>query len=215
MINEDFYILHLSDLHIRNEQGSGTASEFYSFALNRLLSDIEEQTKNRNNIVIVISGDIIDQGNYEKHQPAALKFFADMYKKIGEKVADIIIVPGNHDKCRSKINSLISMSHSREGLDANSETAKLRKQLNDTQKECFEKIQDMEERHEKQMYRAWKQHVDTHYLERFLKEYLSEKLKLDVHETSGDEGWQTINIDLLLDGSRISGGEGSINTRWR
>ena len=25
MINEDFYILHLSDLHIRNEQGSGTS----------------------------------------------------------------------------------------------------------------------------------------------------------------------------------------------
>lgn len=96
-----------------------------------------------------------------------------------------------------------------------SETEQLRKQLNDTQKECFEKIQDMEERHEKQMYRAWKQHVDTHYLERFLKEYLSEKLKLDVSETSGDEGWQTINVDLLLDGSRISGGEGSINTRWR
>ncbi len=125
MINEDFDILHLSDLHIRNEQGNSAASEFFSFALSRLLSDIEEQTKNRSNIIVVISGDIIDQGNYEKNQIAALKFFADMYKKIGEKIADIIIVPGNHDKCRSKINSLISMSHSREGLDATSETAEL------------------------------------------------------------------------------------------
>ena len=125
MISEDFYILHLSDLHIRTEQGNGASNDFYSFALTRLLCDIEEQAKDRDNIIVVISGDIIDQGKYEKHQRAALKFFADMYKKIGKKIADIIIVPGNHDKCRSKINSLISMSHSREGLDLNSETAEL------------------------------------------------------------------------------------------
>lgn len=118
MMNEDFYILHLSDLHIRNEQKDHAAKEFYSAALSRLLSDIEEQIQNKNNIVIVISGDIIDQGMYDQHQVAALKFFSDLHDKIGAKVCDIIIVPGNHDKCRSRINALISMSHSREGLDS-------------------------------------------------------------------------------------------------
>lgn len=118
MMNEDFYILHLSDLHIRNEQKNHAAEEFYSGALSRLLTDIEEQTQNKNNIIIVISGDIIDQGMYDQHQAAALKFFSNLYDKIGSKVCDIIIVPGNHDKCRSRINALISMSHSREGLDS-------------------------------------------------------------------------------------------------
>lgn len=123
MINEEFYILHLSDLHIRNDCENRNGNEFYSFALTRLLSDIEEQTKNKEKLIVVISGDIIDQGNYDKHKAAAVKFFTDMYKRIGRKVSDIIIVPGNHDKCRNRINSLISMSHSREGLSA--ETAQL------------------------------------------------------------------------------------------
>lgn len=95
--NEDIYILHLSDLHIRNENRGNMPGVFYSNALQRLIEDISKQIKNKENVVIVISGDIIDQGKYSKHKPAAIKFFQDLRVATDKKICDIIIVPGNHD----------------------------------------------------------------------------------------------------------------------
>lgn len=118
MYNEDFNILHLSDLHIRKE---GTT---YSNELKYLIKDIKKQTQNRGNIIIVISGDIIDQGNYGVHKDAAIKFFEELKGSI-QKVKDIIIVPGNHDKARSRINTLISMSHMNVGIDAQSDQSQI------------------------------------------------------------------------------------------
>lgn len=116
MNSEDFYILHLSDLHIRNEAANQSSEFFYSTSLMKLINDIDMQTKEINNLILVISGDIIDQGNYDTHESAALKFFQDLSDKIVSRVCKVIIVPGNHDKCRSKKDTLISMSHMQVGL---------------------------------------------------------------------------------------------------
>jgi len=122
MNNDDISILHLSDLHIRNE---GTEKKpYFSMLLKKLLDDIDVQTRNKKEITIVITGDIIDQGDYAQHQSAAISFFTKLSSLIGNRVANIFIVPGNHDKSRSIMNSLISRTHIVEGLNRDNEEAK-------------------------------------------------------------------------------------------
>lgn len=111
MKNTDFYILHLSDLHIKNTGAKKGSAATYSTALKKLIADIADQTMNKENIIIVISGDIIDQGKYDLHKDAAIKFFEKLKEKLHDKVHSLVIVPGNHDKHRTKVNSLISKSH--------------------------------------------------------------------------------------------------------
>lgn len=111
MKNNDFYILHLSDLHIKNTGTKKGLSSTYSIALKKLITDIVEQTKEKENIIIVISGDIIDQGDYDAHKDAAIKFFKKLKEGLNDKVHSLVIVPGNHDKTRTTVNSLISKSH--------------------------------------------------------------------------------------------------------
>lgn len=53
----DFTILHLSDLHI-NGTGKGLTP-----LLKNLLSDIKEELKPVDNVILVITGDIIDKAN--------------------------------------------------------------------------------------------------------------------------------------------------------
>lgn len=118
MKNEDFYILHLSDLHLKNQNGS------YSKSLKNLIKDIFAQIQDKQNVIMVITGDLIDQGNYKKNENVAKKFFQDLKERLGDKIYDIVIVPGNHDKKRSPINSLISMSHSEVGLSYDSASIK-------------------------------------------------------------------------------------------
>ncbi len=50
----------------------------------------------------------------------------------------------------------------------------LLKQLENKDAECNKKIDDIKNRNEKQKYREWKQHIDTHFLDRYLKEWLNE-----------------------------------------
>lgn len=127
MDSEDFYILHLSDLHIRNESSNRSTAIIYSNSLKELIKDIELQTRGKENIIIVISGDIIDQGRYDLYKSTVLKFFQDLSEKIKSRVCNVVIVPGNHDKSRNKIDSLVSMSHMESGIKKSkeSETAEL------------------------------------------------------------------------------------------
>lgn len=111
MKNSDFYILHLSDLHIKNTGSRKGNGSTYSNSLDKLITDIVQQTDKINNLIIVISGDIIDQGKYEQHKDAAIKFFKKLRMQLGDKNYKLVIVPGNHDKIRSNVNSLISRSH--------------------------------------------------------------------------------------------------------
>jgi len=78
------------------------------------------------------------------------------------------------------------------------------KKVNEIKKNCEDKIKDMEERHDKQKYREWKQHVDTRYLDRYLNEWLSEHLKLNLN--FGYDGCDSKQLEggLYLDTRKIS-----------
>lgn len=77
-------------------------------------------------------------------------------------------------------------------------------EVKDIQKKCNDKIKDMEERHDKQKYRKWKQHIDTRYLDRYLNEWLSEHLKLNLN--FGYDGCDSKHLagGLYLDKRKIS-----------
>lgn len=96
----DFTILHLSDLHI-NQKG-----ERLSILMENLLIDIKQEMKLVDNIIVVVTGDIVHKGNYN-YKENAIAFFKELKKVLKEKVKDIYIVPGNHDKVRNSIDSKI------------------------------------------------------------------------------------------------------------
>lgn len=99
-IDMDISILHLSDLHIIEKSGT------YSEILGHLIKDIEEQCYYLTDIVLVITGDIVDKANYtDANKKVVMKFFTDLKKAIGEKIIGVEIVPGNHDKEQNKINT--------------------------------------------------------------------------------------------------------------
>ena len=82
---------------------------------------------------------------------------------------------------------------------------KAKKEVEDTERKCQEKLKDMESRHEKQKYREWKQHIDIRYLDRYLTEFLVENLKL-IAETNFDpySSNQNLNIKLTLNDKIIA-----------
>lgn len=94
---DSFTILHLSDLHIIDHNGS------YSTALNRMIDYINNLTSNDENIIITITGDIVEKGQFKEHEDAIIKFFQDLADKFKTKIVDILFVPGNHDKVRGNL----------------------------------------------------------------------------------------------------------------
>lgn len=96
----DFTILHLSDLHI-NQEG-----ERLSLIMDNLLIDIEQEMELVDDIIVVVTGDIVHRGNY-KYRENAIVFFKKLKKILGEKIKDIYIVPGNHDKVRNPVDTKI------------------------------------------------------------------------------------------------------------
>lgn len=98
----DLMILHLSDLHIDDNSTS------YSRLLKGLLDDIKKEIKyvKDKSVIVVITGDIIHQGK-KKAANAAIQFFNDLKEIIIDKVITIYIVPGNHDKFRTKENKFL------------------------------------------------------------------------------------------------------------
>jgi len=81
---------------------------------------------------------------------------------------------------------------------------KAHQDLQIAEKKCEEKIADMEARHEKQKYREWKQHVDTRYLDRYLREWLNEHLHLNME--FGYDGCDSKELTggLYIDNKKIS-----------
>lgn len=91
-------ILHLSDLHISKTRNLSATSK-------KLIKDIAEQTQNMKELILLISGDIVDQGNY-KYQKGVLDFFEKLNESTDKKIKKVFIVPGNHDKERTASNSI-------------------------------------------------------------------------------------------------------------
>ena len=111
-MNSTVSILHLSDLHIVADENNN-----YSNDLSLLINDIVEQINSRHigNIIVVVTGDIIDKGEY-KYIDASISFFTNLHDKIKKecpnaKIIDIQIVPGNHDRFRDRCRVLLSTAH--------------------------------------------------------------------------------------------------------
>ena len=100
-----FYILHLSDLHIENT---------ITTPLSNLISSIGKNDSLRKYpLIIAVTGDIVNRGNYREYSTKAFSFFQKLKKKLeksGIKVADFHIVPGNHDKVTTDSNRLFSIA---------------------------------------------------------------------------------------------------------
>lgn len=93
-------ILHLSDLHISGKRLSATSR--------KLIEDIAIQTKTMEKIILVVSGDMVDKGEYSKSKDGVLLFFKTLKETLSVKIIGAIFVPGNHDKVRNISNNLYS-----------------------------------------------------------------------------------------------------------
>lgn len=94
-IMKEFSILHLSDLHIND---GNKLQEIYT----NLIVDFKKQQKKYNlkNIIIVITGDIVNRGSINAFENNAIKFIETLKTELGlgsVKYNPILIVPGNHD----------------------------------------------------------------------------------------------------------------------
>lgn len=95
----DFTILHLSDLHMEQVRKKNVLME-------NLLKDIADEMEYSNDILIVVTGDIVNKANYAG-KDEILFFFSKLKEILKDKVRNIYIVPGNHDKKRSGVDSMI------------------------------------------------------------------------------------------------------------
>lgn len=113
-------ILHLSDLHISNKRLSATSK--------KLIQDIVTQTNDMDAILLVVSGDIVDRGEYGKYEEGVILFFKELKEKIGKKIKGTCFVPGNHDKVRNISNRLYGQLSQRENLEITEAIWKLQEQ---------------------------------------------------------------------------------------
>lgn len=95
MLMNDLTILHLSDLHF-----DLTGAQPYKL-YKSLLNDINNELKYSKDIVIVVTGDLVNRANFQS-EDLVLRFFKELKDIIIEKtlltIHGIFFVPGNHDK---------------------------------------------------------------------------------------------------------------------
>mgnify|MGYP005763092579 CR=1 FL=1 len=96
----DFTILHLSDLHIDRE------GKKLSILHENLLRDIQQEMAVSENIIVVVTGDIINKAEY-KYRNNAINFFEKLHGILRDKIKGLYIVPGNHDKIRNIMDESI------------------------------------------------------------------------------------------------------------
>jgi 3',5'-cyclic AMP phosphodiesterase CpdA len=101
-------VLHISDLHF------GSHHEWHSKfshhparitlfnAMRRTLKQHEIDPKSIG--VIVVSGDISDEGPAKDRYEPAIKFLNDLFELTGQSSDNLVIVPGNHDVYRHQID---------------------------------------------------------------------------------------------------------------
>lgn len=87
----DLTVLHLSDLHIDD---TGIRK---SLLLQNLLTDIESEMQYSHNIIITVTGDLVNRANY-RNQNEILDFFKQLRDVLGDKVGR----PGNMSELRLK-----------------------------------------------------------------------------------------------------------------
>jgi DNA repair exonuclease SbcCD ATPase subunit len=92
------YIIHLADIHIKNDQSN---KEEYSFVFNNLYDKIKN-LKNLDETLIVICGDIFD--NKTTLKADAINMLCDFFSNLCD-ITDCIIILGNHDQNINNENS--------------------------------------------------------------------------------------------------------------
>lgn len=83
----DFTVLHLSDLHIDNTDGH------LSVLLKNLLEDIKVELEKSKHVVIVVTGDIVHQGNY-RTRGSVKRFFKELKKILKKKFVKFLLSQG-------------------------------------------------------------------------------------------------------------------------
>ena len=107
----DFTILHLSDLHI-NGKGKNL-----SRMMKNLLEDIEQETKVVENIIIVVTGDLVHQAKYRECEKSVELFFEKLKEILNDKICDVYFVPGNHDKKHGVLDDTLLKEYTFEQSD--------------------------------------------------------------------------------------------------
>lgn len=97
----DFTILHLSDLHI-----NGTGNSLSRIMIN-LLEDIENEMEPVNNVILVVTGDLVHQAKYKEYKDNILSFFSQLSNVLMGKIRDAYFVPGNHDREHKPLDTQI------------------------------------------------------------------------------------------------------------
>ncbi len=103
----DLAILHLSDLHF--DISGAQPFKLYD----ALLSDINNELRYSHNLVIVITGDLVNRANYACKE-LVLKFFSELKNLIDQRnirIYGVCFVPGNHDKTRTYTTGIVSNSN--------------------------------------------------------------------------------------------------------
>lgn len=100
-----FFVLHLSDLHI---------NETIPDTLYKLIKSISANKDLQNsNLIMTITGDIVNRADYENSLENTIEFFELLKKEVDKSkinICDVIIVPGNHDKVVDASNKLFSIA---------------------------------------------------------------------------------------------------------
>ena len=97
----DFTILHLPDLHI-----NGTGNSLSRIMIN-LLEDIENEMEPVNNVILVVTGDLVHQAKYKEYKDNILSFFSQLSNVLMGKIRDAYFVPGNHDREHKPLDTQI------------------------------------------------------------------------------------------------------------
>jgi hypothetical protein len=157
-------ILHLSDLHF-GAHGMALSDE--------LASDIVQQLEGKKNILVLVTGDIIDQAKFREHRHLAVNFFQQI-KDANLNIKGVYFAPGNHDKDRGN------------------------KALNDMLKKIkFEADDAVDIIDEKYLHDAWNANSTVYkdYVE-LKKEIIRKLVGDDIENSNGDDiyGYYTVSL---------------------
>lgn len=84
------YVAHLADIHIKKRERETEFREVF----NKLLESFKQNNLNNTNSIIVVAGDVIDNG-IDLH-PRSVRLTKDFIILMAE-IADVIVISGNHD----------------------------------------------------------------------------------------------------------------------
>lgn len=91
---EDIVVVHLSDLHISRKEGLRQLHK-------DLLQDLAFQISDASQLVVAVTGDIVDQGDVDGAKGSVLEFFEELNKALAlsekRKLLYFGVTPGNHD----------------------------------------------------------------------------------------------------------------------